>query len=345
MSPLQDRIRAQLRATASRLPPPVKGPLLTARARLREPLLATPDAGPLPLITELTDDGSRRPLRLPAGVSRDQLYEMLASLSIDDAPVSELEAYLSEDFERFVHTWSLTADVEGRALEIGANPYFTTVLLRELSDLDLTLVNSFDPDAQGPATQRVTYRPLGAADPVSKELTYHQANIERHRLPFEDATFDLVLFCEVIEHLLSDAVGALLELKRVLKPGGRLVLTTPNVARLENVARLVAGVNMYDPYSGYGPYGRHNREYTRHEVHRLLTFLGFHIADHFTADVHPHRTSAFVDPARLADLVEFRHEDLGQYLFFVATNEEPASEGRPSFLYRSLPPGQIVPYE
>jgi SAM-dependent methyltransferase len=323
----------------------VKGPLLSARARLREPLLATPGAGPLPLITELTEEGSRRPLRLPDGVTREELFGMLASLSIDDAPPSELEAYLTEDFERFVHTWSLTGDVSGRALEIGANPYFTTVLLRELSDLDLELVNSFDPDAQGTASQRVTYRPLGADGPITEELGYHQVNIERHRLPFDDATFDLVLFCEVMEHLLSDAVGALLELKRVLKPGGRLVLTTPNVARLENVARLAAGANLYDPYSGYGPYGRHNREYTRHEVHRLLTFLGFHIADDFTADVHPHRTSHFVDPARLADLVEHRHEDLGQYLFFVATNDGPPTEGRPSFLYRSLPPGEIVPYE
>ncbi len=36
------------------------------------------------------------------------------------------------------------------------------------------------------------------------------------------------------------------------------------VSRLENVCRMIAGVNIYDPYSGYRPYGRHNRENNKH---------------------------------------------------------------------------------
>ena len=113
--------------------------------------------------------------------------------------------------------------------------------------------------------------------------------------PFESDSFDVVLFCEVIEHLLMDPVVALREIKRVLRPGGSLVVSTPNVARLENMARLAAGANLYDPYSGYGPYGRHNREYTRHELVKLLEFVGFQPDIHFTADVHPHNTAAYVD--------------------------------------------------
>ena len=46
-------------------------------------------------------------------------------------------------------------------------------------------------------------------------------------LPFGDETFDTVISCETIEHV-PDPPRAVRELTRVLKPGGRLFLTTPN---------------------------------------------------------------------------------------------------------------------
>lgn len=52
-------------------------------------------------------------------------------------------------------------------------------------------------------------------------------------LPYLDASFDLVLMTEVIEHL-ENHRAALSELARVLRPGGRLILTTPNIMRLDS---------------------------------------------------------------------------------------------------------------
>jgi len=49
---------------------------------------------------------------------------------------------------------------------------------------------------------------------------------ELSRLPFAEGAFDTILLLEVLEHLQDDA-GALRELVRVLKPGGRLVLSVP----------------------------------------------------------------------------------------------------------------------
>jgi len=51
------------------------------------------------------------------------------------------------------------------------------------------------------------------------------------RLPFDEATFDVVISCETIEHV-PDPSGAMSELARVLKDGGRLLLTTPNYMNL-----------------------------------------------------------------------------------------------------------------
>ncbi|MDF3066861.1 MAG: hypothetical protein K0R38_2462 [Polyangiaceae bacterium] len=61
-------------------------------------------------------------------------------------------------------------------------------------------------------------------EPVTDECLQVDAN---QRLPFEDGSFDLVWCSEVIEHL-NDPAFSLGELRRVTKPGGLLVLTTPN---------------------------------------------------------------------------------------------------------------------
>src|SRR5207302_6079645 len=129
--------------------------------------------------------------------------------------------------------------------------------------------------------------------------------------------FDAVLFCEVLEHLLEDPFRPLREIQRVLKRGGALILTTPNATRLENVARLLAGENIYDPYSAYGPYGRHNREYTLKELRRLLTHAGFTVQTAFSADVHENHANLFFPVSKLVPLLG-RNEDLGQYLFVKA---------------------------
>ena len=61
-------------------------------------------------------------------------------------------------------------------------------------------------------------------------LTCEAADLQK-RLPIEDATADIVLFQEGIEHL-PDQLAALRELNRILKPGGSLILTTPSISHL-----------------------------------------------------------------------------------------------------------------
>lgn len=295
------------------------------------------DPSPEPsLPPQLTETGSRLQLEIPDGWSRDDVHALLASVSIDQAPPEQLAAYLNEDFERFLITWGLVRHDRGSLLEIGANPYFTTVLLWEFTALELTLTNCFDPTVRGTREQTLEYTDPRSNTAHRRTAVYESLDVESRAFPWPDESFDTVVFCEVIEHLTVDPVAALLEIHRVLKPGGTIVVSTPNVARLENVARLVAGANLYDPYSGYGAFGRHNREYTRHELVRLLEYCGFGLERHFTADVHAHRAGSFADPASLAPLVSERLDDLGQYLFALARKVATPRTGRPSELYRSM---------
>jgi len=46
------------------------------------------------------------------------------------------------------------------------------------------------------------------------------------RLPFPDATFDRIICSEVMEHIPDDE-AAMAEVRRVLKPGGRIAVTVP----------------------------------------------------------------------------------------------------------------------
>lgn len=98
-------------------------------------------------------------------------------------------------------------------------------------------------------------------------------NVERDRFPFADNFFDLVLCTEVLEHLPQSPAHALSESRRVAKPGGHLLVTTPNIARLINRIKLLLGKNVSYPLSHIleedNMYHRHNREYTLSELAAL----------------------------------------------------------------------------
>lgn len=291
----------------------------------------------------------RPPLPLPVGVLENQLFNWLKSVRVEGAP-NEITNYCTQDFRRFVYTYGLIREAsknipnsKGCCLELGANPYFTTILLREFTPHEYILANYFSD--QHPIGLQSQYVDLLKYEPENQDhanqlrvyLDYHHFNIENDLFPFADDSFDIVLFCEIIEHLLMDPAKVLREIKRVLKPSGQLILTTPNISRLENVARILSGANIYDPYSGYGPYGRHNREYNKHELYLLLTYIGFNIEEMFSADVHDNNAGHFFDLSEIYNKLIFRQNDLGQYIFLRASNGGTDQGKKPSWLYRSYP--------
>ncbi len=279
------------------------------------------------------------PSPVPAGYSKDGILKSLVTLSIDGSATGELLGYATADCERFLHTLDLVPQGQGELLEIGSNPYFTTQLLRRFRpDYRLSLTNYFGGGLHE-AKQQVRFRDFDDVENTT-DFTYQNLNIESSPFPFEDDRFDVVVFGEVLEHLTNDPMRALQEIARVLKPDGRLVLTTPNAARLENVVAFIEGRNIYDPYSAYGPYGRHNREYTRHELHMLMQHCGFEAEKSFTANVHGDIpvASANSEHIRTAlDSVRDRQHDLGQYLFTRWRNLGTFNPKFPSWLYRSYP--------
>ena len=334
-----ERIRQSLTEAVETCPKPDEKvePISYFSAPAIQPAVPSHSTNGKNLFDELTleDLSKSPPLPLPPGWSDEDLRQLVSSIQVEDGPLEELKNYVDADFKRFVYTLGLVPEEGGQMiLEVGANPYFTTTLLHKFRNAELHLANFFG-SAEREGKQNVTIHSTGEV----LEYHYKQFNIETDSFPYEDNFFDVVLFCEVIEHLLSDPVHALTEIRRVLKPGGDLIVTTPNVARLDNVRKIIAGENVYDPYSGHGPYGRHNREYTQVDLFNLLTSNGFTIRTMFTADVNPGPTST-VPLSTIAHLVKHRQTDLGQYIFCRSSvNHESKATvaSRPRWLYRSMP--------
>lgn len=221
--------------------------------------------------------------------SPESIKDYLSSFDLFAGNEAEGIGYLNLSLRRILVTLELiqpAPDSEGRLLELGANPYFLTLLLKKFSRYELTLANFFGKGgpAEGYGTHVVSSRRYGERH----EFHYDHFNGEEAQFPYPDSTFDMVLNCEILEHLILDPTHLLCECHRVLKPGGLLLLTTPNVLAFQNLWRLGSGRNIYDLYSGYGVYGRHNREYTPSETISLVKGCGFSVNQVVLEDIYKH---------------------------------------------------------
>lgn len=99
-------------------------------------------------------------------------------------------------------------------------------------------------------------------------------DIENEELPYKANFFDVVILTDVIEHVF-DTDLLLSKIYKVLKPGGKLLITTPNVASLGRRLMLLLGYNPFLEYStkyidfAVAPVG-HIRYYTLSDLARQL---------------------------------------------------------------------------
>jgi 2-polyprenyl-3-methyl-5-hydroxy-6-metoxy-1,4-benzoquinol methylase len=114
-----------------------------------------------------------------------------------------------------------------------------------------------------------------------------------------DDTFDIVLFTEIIEHLTFNPVRMWREIHRVLSPGGRIIVTTPNyyalAGRLWNPARLrsrMGGGISVDDIIATPTHGHHWKEYSLRELARYFRLLSPDFVLHktlYVEDYYPRR--------------------------------------------------------
>jgi SAM-dependent methyltransferase len=195
-----------------------------------------------------------------------------------DLPGLEARAYVEKHMPRLARTLTLVPPprTSGRILELGCYMQITPFL---------------KPFCGYQEVRGGYLGPLGGTEPKAVNVhgrrfavTLDLFDVERDRFPYDDGYFETVLACELIEHMLLDPMHLLIECHRILEDGGRLLLTTPNVASLTSVARVLHGYDnpqihyLYArPQPGLVPDITHVREYTAFELQGAVEAAGFEI--------------------------------------------------------------------
>ncbi len=118
--------------------------------------------------------------------------------------------------------------------------------------------------------------------------------------------FDAVACAGVIEHIPHTPRHLMETLTRLLRPGGILILDTPNLAYLYRRLALMEGQTIFPPiaqqYYTELPFEGHHREYTVAEVEWMLVAAG-----HAVLSVETFNYSVFSQPELTGDHVEYFH--------------------------------------
>jgi glycosyltransferase involved in cell wall biosynthesis/SAM-dependent methyltransferase len=162
---------------------------------------------------------------------------------------------------------------------------------------------------------------------------------EKDRFPYCDGHFSTVLCCELIEHLPSDPMHMMMEINRILKPGGHLVLTTPNIVSARALSGILQGFHpmLFPAYIRPRESGeveaRHAREYTPREMERLFSDAGFEVTLLETGPFleEPKPELAWVE--HLLDRYILLKEHRGDGIYIVGRKTGPIRERYPTWLY------------
>jgi SAM-dependent methyltransferase len=214
-------------------------------------------------------------------MAHDKLSETLAA--VDQATVTvdgerwlqwrasspEFEQRVRFDEERlsdFLELIISSSDGE-RLLEIGSAPYILTAALVR-AGFDVT-ANGL-PVAGDHDTGSVT---IETADrTTSVPLRFFDAESE---FPFPDASFDVIVAGEIFEHLYRQPWMMFWEARRCLRPGGLLVISTPNGHALEKLYAWATRGSTGLGFNPNAPSVRHAREYSLGELREIAAATGF----------------------------------------------------------------------
>ncbi len=146
-------------------------------------------------------------------------YKERGSLHWREMVSKDIRVFNAYQQARYEWILKIAGNVEGKkVLDLGSGDGTVTYILANAG----AIVTGVDNEAQG---LKYAKENLESMD-THKTLKYSFIEASAYDLPFEPEEFDIVVHCEVIEHL-QEPEKMLKEVQRVLKKGGTCILTTP----------------------------------------------------------------------------------------------------------------------
>ncbi len=198
------------------------------------------------------------------------------SISIDGAEL-DVTTYSRMHAVRIDKTMDLLRKYcERRVIELGAHPWVMTSALSDDSGFEVLATVSAEeatlwPDDFGFTHTNHTLKTVCGRLATIKNYSF---NVER-RLVDLDETPDAVLACEIVEHLVRAPHVLFLNVNRWLKPGGVVIVTTPNGSQFMNPFRRKPRMPAFRAHS----YERHSYVFRLTDLADLVGLCGFEILD------------------------------------------------------------------
>lgn len=265
----------------------------------------------------------------------DPAFLVRAEAALRDLPMPDDDArsYLAKHIPRLARTLALAPPPgpTGRVLELGCYMQITPLLERLCGYKEV---------------RGAYYGPLGRTDRKTVQFPdgefscmVDHFDAERDPFPYPDDYFDLVVAGEILEHMIYDPMHLLLESRRVLREGGAILITTPNVASVTSVAKVLDGSSnpqiffLYTrPEPGTPPDIGHMREYTASELRDVVKAAGFEITTLFTT--HLDEYASHLPLLKLLEANGYSTELRGEQSWCVAVkNSELPITRFPYFIY------------
>ncbi len=234
--------------------------------------------------------------------------------------------YFTNHKGRMLHTLAMLPKAENNmsALELGACHQVLMTTLKQDFGYSKVDGHDFTPNSE-PFQKQI--------EVCGRQFDWYNFDLTRHPFPMAEEVYDLVICCEILEHLPHDPMFMMEGINRVLKLGGILLLTTPNINSARSIKAMLNHEMPYLQYhyTSWASTEHHSLEYNPKLLQSLLEAAGMEIVTLKTRDSWSESPSEILNLlTRLRLSRELREDNI----FVLSKKKGPLLDRYPKPLYK-----------
>lgn len=192
-----------------------------------------------------------------------------------------------ENSERLRLVAALAYEPGKHLVDVGSHVNIYPVVLAKLG-MQVTVVDTF-PEATLPGLEEQAHKIQHALDVVYPQAGITVAKVDAYDMQLPKASADICSAFETFEHLWQSPKPVFQKMVETTKPGGKVIIALPNIARLASRVKALIGRSILPAFPDYYEHGYpfygHRREMTVGEVRWMFKREGLTIDQLFTTDI------------------------------------------------------------